>query len=132
MNQTKTDVSNLNDKQREAVVSEDKRLLVLSGAGSGKTKTLLQKLIYLIEEKGVSPSSILAITFTKNAANEMIDRLIIAADSSGKYENALSDKKVSAVAKELLRQEYRSKIKWISALTIRTFHSFCYTVLRSN
>ena len=49
----KTDLSNLNDKQREAVVSEGKRLLVLAGAGSGKTKTLLQKLIYLIEEKGV-------------------------------------------------------------------------------
>ncbi|MBK6937541.1 MAG: UvrD-helicase domain-containing protein [Chitinophagaceae bacterium] len=79
----KTDLSNLNDKQREAVVSEDKRLLVLAGAGSGKTKTLLQKLIYLIEEKGVSPSSILAITFTKNATNEMIDRLIISADTTG-------------------------------------------------
>ena len=67
--QTNTDLSALNDKQREAVISENKRLLVLAGAGSGKTKTLLQKLIYLIEEKGVSPSKILAITFTKNATN---------------------------------------------------------------
>ena len=74
-NTVKTNLSALNDRQHEAVVSEDKRLLVLAGAGSGKTKTLLQKLIYLIEEKGVSPSSILAITFTKNATNEMIDRL---------------------------------------------------------
>jgi len=48
---TKTNISALNDKQQDAVVSEDKRLLVLAGAGSGKTKTLLQKLIYLIEEK---------------------------------------------------------------------------------
>ena len=47
----KTDLSALNDKQREAVVSEEKRLLVLAGAGSGKTKTLLQKIVYLIEEK---------------------------------------------------------------------------------
>src|SRR6188508_3635328 len=99
MNQTKTDVSNLNDKQREAVVSEDKRLLVLSGAGSGKTKTLLQKLIYLIEEKGVSPSSILAITFTKNAANEMIDRLIISADKSGQYQNMLFNERMSKADK---------------------------------
>ena len=45
---TKTDLSALNEKQCEAVVSEDKRLLVLAGAGSGKTKTLLQKLVYLI------------------------------------------------------------------------------------
>lgn len=73
----KTDLSDLNDEQRKAVTSESKQILVLAGAGSGKTKTLLQKIIYLIEEKGVPPSSILAITFTKNAANEMIDRLII-------------------------------------------------------
>ena len=50
-----TNLDALNEKQREAVVSESKRLLVLAGAGSGKTKTLLQKIIYLIEEKGVSP-----------------------------------------------------------------------------
>ena len=87
MNPTKTDLSNLNDNQREAVVSEDKKLLVLAGAGSGKTKTLLQKLIYMIEEKGVSPSSILAITFTKNATDEMIDRLIISADRTGQYDS---------------------------------------------
>ncbi len=72
----KTDLSAFNDEQRQAVTSEAKRILVLAGAGSGKTKTLLQKIIYLIEEKGVIPSSILAITFTKNASNEMIDRLI--------------------------------------------------------
>ena len=77
-----SNLSSLNAQQLEAVVSDHKRLLVLAGAGSGKTKTLLQKLIYLIEEKGVSPSQILAITFTKNATNEMIDRLIISADSS--------------------------------------------------
>ena len=92
---TKTDLSALNDKQREAVISEDKRILVLAGAGSGKTKTLLQKLIYLIEEKGVSPSNILAITFTKNATNEMIDRLIISADTTGQYERMLVDKSLS-------------------------------------
>jgi DNA helicase IV len=79
----KTNLSSLNERQQDAVVSEDKRLLVLAGAGSGKTKTLLQKIIYLIEQKGVSPSSILAITFTKNASNEMIDRLIITADTTG-------------------------------------------------
>ena len=78
----KTDLSKLNNKQIEAVVSDSKRTLVLAGAGSGKTKTLLQKILYLIEEKGVNPANILAITFTKNAANEMLDRLIIAADKT--------------------------------------------------
>src|SRR6266481_340859 len=97
---TKTNLSSFNEKQREAVVSEDKRLLILAGAGSGKTKTLLRKLIYLIEEKGVNPSSILAITFTKNAANEMIDRLIISADTTGQYESMLVDKRMSKVDKD--------------------------------
>lgn len=128
---TRTDLSALNDKQREAVISEDKRMLVLAGAGSGKTKTLLQKIIYLIEEKNVSPSSILAITFTKNAANEMIDRLIISADNTGEYEKMLADKNVGKAVKDLQRINHQKKIKWIDGLTIRTFHSFCYSVLRN-
>lgn len=131
VNQTKTDLSSLNDKQREAVVSEDKRLLVLAGAGSGKTKTLLQKLIYLIEERGVSPSNILAITFTKNATNELIDRLIILADQSGGYEKTLCDKRLSKAEKDKERFYQVKKYKWIEGLTVRTFHSFCYSVLRN-
>ena len=77
-----TDLSSLNEQQRAAVRSESPRLLVLAGAGSGKTKTLLQKIIYLIEEKQANASNILAITFTKNAANEMLDRLILTADDT--------------------------------------------------
>lgn len=128
---TKTDLSALNDKQTEAVVSEDKRLLVLAGAGSGKTKTLLQKLIYLIEEKGVSPSSILAITFTKNATNEMIDRLIVSADITGEYESILVDKRMDKLEKDRERFNQKKKYKWIDGLTVRTFHSFCYHILRN-
>jgi len=126
-----TNLSALNDRQREAVISEEKRLLVLAGAGSGKTKTLLQKLIYLIEEKNVSPSSILAITFTKNATNEMIDRLIISADTTGEYEKLLFDKKVSKDDKDRERYIQQKKYKWIDGLTIKTFHSFCYSILRN-
>lgn len=129
--ETKTNLGSLNEKQREAVVSEDKRLLVLAGAGSGKTKTLLQKLIYLIEEKGVSPSSILAITFTKNATNEMIDRLIISADQTEEYEKLLFDKRLSKTDKDKERFQQQKKYKWIDGLTVRTFHSFCYSILRN-
>lgn len=131
MNQPKTDLSNLNDGQIEAVVSKDARILVLAGAGSGKTKTLLQKLIYLIEEKEISPSSILAITFTKNATNEMIDRLIISADSTGQYETMLFDKRLSKADKDKERIYNQKKYKWIDGLTVKTFHSFCYGILRS-
>ncbi|WP_276979521.1 ATP-dependent helicase [Flavobacterium filum] len=130
-NSVKTNLSALNDRQHEAVVSEDKRLLVLAGAGSGKTKTLLQKLIYLIEEKSVSPSSILAITFTKNATNEMIDRLIISADKTGDYERLLFDKRISKAEKDRQRYLQQKKYKWIDGLTVKTFHSFCYSILRN-
>jgi len=127
---TKIDLSALNDKQQDAVISKDKRLLVLAGAGSGKTKTLLQKLIYLIEEKGVSPSSILAITFTKNATNEMLDRLIISADESGEYEKQLFDKRKSLADKDKERYFQQKKYKWIEGLTVKTFHGFCYSIMR--
>lgn len=130
MEGTKTDLSGLNDQQREAVTSDGKRLLVLAGAGSGKTKTLLQKLIYLIEEKGVNPSSILAITFTKNAANEMLDRLILAADDEGGYAAVLADKRMRAKEKDNQRYTYSRKYKWIDKLTLRTFHSLCYKIIR--
>jgi DNA helicase-4 len=125
-------LKNLNDRQREAVVSEKKRLLLLAGAGSGKTKTLLQKLIYLIEEKGVNPSNILAITFTKNAANEMIDRLIISADNSGSYESILGNKSFKQKEVDQFRKEFIKKYKWIDKLTIRTFHSLCYSIMRND
>jgi len=128
---SKTNLSGLNDKQRGAVMSEDKRLLVLAGAGSGKTKTLLQKLIYLIEEKGVSPLNILTVTFAKNAANEMIDRLIIGADTSGEYEKQLFDKKRSKKDKDQKRLIWQRRYKWIDGLTVKTFHSFCYKMLRN-
>ena len=122
----------LNEKQQEAVISDAKRLLVLAGAGSGKTKTLLQKIIYLIEEKKVHPSSILAITFTKNATNEMIDRLIVSADTTGMYERIIFSKVLTKKEKDFERRNWQRKYKWIESLTVRTFHSFCYSVLRSD
>ena len=131
MNQTKTDLSAFNDRQIDAIINENRRLLVLAGAGSGKTKTLLQKLIYLIEEKGVSPSNILAITFTKNAANEMLDRLIIAEDSTGEFESILFDKRKTRKDKDLARISFSRKYRWIDSLTVKTFHSLCYSILRS-
>ncbi|MCF6240563.1 MAG: UvrD-helicase domain-containing protein [Bacteroidales bacterium] len=127
----KTDIAKLNDKQKQAVISTEKRLLVLAGAGSGKTKTLLQKIIYLIEEKNVSPANILAITFTKNAANEMIDRLIIASDDSQEYAGILANKNLSQKQKDVERYFFIKKYKWIDKLTLKTFHSLCYGIMRN-
>jgi DNA helicase IV len=123
-------LSQLNEKQREAVISEERRILVLAGAGSGKTKTLIQKVIYLIAEKNVDPQNILAITFTKNAANEMIDRLIAVSNKENDYQMIITDKKITQAEKDRYRREYIKKYPWLSNISVKTFHGLCNQILR--
>ena len=92
----------LNERQREAVLHKDGPLLVLAGAGSGKTSVLTTSIAYKIKEESVDPRNILAITFTNKAANEMKDRV-----------------------GDLLDMD-------ISYLWIGTFHSICARILRMN
>lgn len=96
------DLSNLNDKQKEAVLHDKGPLLVVAGAGSGKTRVLTTSIAYLIKEKNVNPVNILAITFTNKAANEMKERVA-----------------------DLLGED-------VSYLWIGTFHSICARILRMN
>lgn len=95
-------IDNLNEQQKKAVLTTEGPLLVLAGAGSGKTKVLTTKIAYLIKEKGINPYNILAITFTNKAANEMKERVEM-----------------------MLGDESRN-------IQISTFHSFGLSIIKKN
>jgi len=94
-------LNKLNPQQREAVEAVDGPLLILAGAGSGKTRVITYRIVHLIENKGVEPDSILAVTFTNKASAEMAERV------------------GSMLGGRTLRKPL-----------IATFHSFCVRVLR--
>ena len=77
------DINELNEQQRKAVESESPRLLILAGAGSGKTHTVISKIVHLIGSGAAYPDQILALTFSNKAANEMKERILSGLDIDG-------------------------------------------------
>lgn len=78
LNPDKIGINKLNKQQQEAVKYNDGPMIILAGAGSGKTRVLIYKVLYLIQEKGVDPSEILMVTFSNKAAGEMRERMELA------------------------------------------------------
>ena len=101
------DFGNANEGQRKAIAAADGPVLITAGPGTGKTYTLVQRAIYLIEECGVKPESIFIATFTEKAAKELITRIT----------NELSDRWIVANINEMY---------------IGTFHSLCLRILKEH
>ncbi len=97
-------LSQLNEQQREAVLASEGPLLILAGAGSGKTRVIAHRIAYLIAEKKIASWNILAVTFTNKAADEMRQRV-----------------------QRLLRTQERNDLPLVS-----TFHSLCVRILRQD
>ena len=104
-------LKNLNEKQREAVLITEGPLMVLAGAGSGKTKMLTSRIAYLIAGQNVAPHNILAMTFTNKAAGEMRERV---------------EKMLNVASGQLQARGF----SYLGVPEIGTFHSVCVRLLR--
>lgn len=122
-------LAGLNPRQRQAAQHYCGPMLVVAGAGSGKTRTLTYRIAHLLEAHGVDPSEILAVTFTNKAAREMKERLErllgeqAAQKSFGKPLAELSGEQQTQIRSRLYRQ-------YIKPLWMGTFHSLCAQILR--
>jgi len=115
----------LNDKQLEAVTNIEGAMLVIAGAGSGKTKALTHRIAYMVKEMNISPWNVLAVTFTNKAANEMKERIV----------KLLEHKDAMAMLEGFGGLLSLAEVRQSSSYdipTVGTFHSICVRILRKN
>src|SRR3989344_334218 len=96
----------LNKEQKAAVEKTDGPTIILAGAGSGKTRVLVHKVLHLVFTKDINPTNILMVTFTNKAAGEMKERI------------------------QKVFQEHKDKLATTTIPTVGTFHSLCVRILR--
>lgn len=108
----------LNSEQKKAVLQTEGPVLILAGAGSGKTKVLTHKIAYLIKKKNIAMQNILAVTFTNKAAGEMRERI-----SQLMVDDLLKKTKTTSYKPQAIYQE--ASFPWMG-----TFHSICVRILR--
>lgn len=101
------DFGNANDGQRQAISTTEGPVLITAGPGTGKTYTLVQRAIYLIEERGVKPEDIFIATFTEKAAKELITRIT----------NELASRNITVNVNEMY---------------VGTFHSLCLRIIKDH
>ena len=101
------DFGNANEAQREAIQATDGPLLIIAGPGTGKTYTLVQRALYLIQEKGVQPENLFIATFTEKAAKELVTRITDEMAKRGIMAN-------------------------LNEMYVGTFHSLCLRILKDN
>ncbi|HKK48421.1 MAG TPA: UvrD-helicase domain-containing protein, partial [Alkalispirochaeta sp.] len=120
-------MAGLNTAQREAVLHQDSPLLILAGAGSGKTRVITVKIAWLIGEQGVDPRSILSVTFTNKAAGEMRERALALLNDPGTEASAAPGHSAAPGSPPSSGSPVDPR-----DLTLRTFHSFGAWMLRRN
>lgn len=120
----------LNPPQRQAVQTTEGPVLVIAGAGSGKTRALTHRVAYLIKDKGVSPNRILAVTFTNKAASEMKERIKTLLSDSNLRMNSNSRINESQEGKIRKFEDSHTFVDSNRLPNIGTFHSICVKILR--
>jgi DNA helicase-2/ATP-dependent DNA helicase PcrA len=116
-------LENLNKPQQEAVLATEGPVLVLAGAGSGKTKALTHRIAYLMKEKHISPYHILAVTFTNKAAKEITKRVETLISSQKGVDPRVKPEDDNYL--NTAREDIYFKLPWAG-----TFHSICVKILR--